>query len=137
MSDKIFIDSNIFLYAFSDKMLTKQVIAKNIILSDTSIISVQVINEVSNNLLKKLQFLENEITSFIESCYERYSVINLTQEIFIVASELRIKHQFSYYDSIIVAAALVNQCQVLYTEDMQHGKIIENTLKITNLFCDN
>ena len=137
MSDKFFIDSNIFLYAFSDKMLAKQVIAKNIILSDTSIISVQVINEVSNNLLKKLQFLENEITSFIESCYERYSVINFTQEIFIVASELRIKHQFSYYDSIIVSAALINQCQVLYTEDMQHGKIIEKTLKITNPFSDN
>ena len=137
MSDKFFIDSNIFLYAFSDKMLAKQVIAKNIILSDTSIISVQVINEVSNNLLKKLQFLENEITSFIESCYERYSVINFTQEIFIVASELRIKHQFSYCDSIIVSAALINQCQVLYTEDMQHGKIIEKTLKITNPFSDN
>lgn len=52
MSDKTFIDSNIFLYAFSDKMLTKQVIAKNIILSDTSIISVQVINEVSKNYLR-------------------------------------------------------------------------------------
>lgn len=136
MSVKRFIDSNIFLYAFSDKMLSKQAIAKNIILNGSPTISVQVINEVSNNLLKKLQFQENEISSFIENCYERYSVVNITQETFIAASEIRIKHQFSYYDSIIVASALINQCQVLYTEDMQHGKLIADSLKIINPFND-
>jgi predicted nucleic acid-binding protein len=46
MSVKLFIDSNIFLYAFSDKELSKQVTAKNIILNGSPTISVQVINEV-------------------------------------------------------------------------------------------
>lgn len=135
MSVKLFIDSNIFLYAFSDKELSKQVTAKNIILNGSPTISVQVINEVSNNLLKKLQFHENEVSCFIENCYKRYSVVNLTQEIFSTASKLRNDHQFSYYDSVIVASALMNQCQVLYTEDMQHGQIIEHSLKIRNPFC--
>jgi len=67
-----------------------QAIAKNIILNGSPTISVKVINEVSNNLLKKLQFQENEISSFIENCYERYSVVNITQETFIAASEIRI-----------------------------------------------
>lgn len=118
-------------------MASKQVIAKDLILDGSSTISVQVINEVSNNLLKKLQFQENEISSFIVNCYERYSVVNISQEIFIAASEIRINHQFSYYDSIIVASALINQCEVLYTEDMQHGKLIANSLKIINPFNDN
>ena len=61
MSAKRFIDSNIFLYAFCDKVVSKQVIAKDIILNGSPTISVQVINEVSNNLLKKLQFQENAI----------------------------------------------------------------------------
>ncbi|MEI6267777.1 MAG: PIN domain-containing protein [Methylococcaceae bacterium] len=137
MSAKCFIDSNIFIYAFCDKMASKQVIAKDIILNGSPTISVQVINEVSNNLLKKLQFQENEISSFIVNCYERYSVVNISQETFIAASEIRINHQFSYYDSIIVASALINQCEVLYTEDMQHGKLIANSLKIINPFNDN
>lgn len=134
MSDKPFIDSNIFLYAFSDKDPFKQITAKNIILPGSPIISVQVINEVSNNLLKKLHFHENEVACFIENCYERYSVVNLSQEIFITASRLRNDYQFSYYDSIIVASALISQCQVLYSEDMQHGQMIGHSLKIINPF---
>ena len=58
-------------------MASKQVIAKDIILNGSPTISVQVINEVSNNLLKKLQFQESEISSFIVNCYERYSVVNI------------------------------------------------------------
>ena len=55
MSAKCFIDTNIFIYAFCDKMAYKQVIAKDLILDGSPTFSVQVINEVSNNLLKKLQ----------------------------------------------------------------------------------
>jgi predicted nucleic acid-binding protein len=51
MSAKCFIDSNIFIYAFCDKMASKQIIAKDLILDGSPTISVQVINEVSNNSL--------------------------------------------------------------------------------------
>jgi predicted nucleic acid-binding protein len=135
MSAKLFIDSNIFLYAFSDKDLTKQSIAKTIILSGSHTVSVQVVNEVSNNLIKKLGLTEAEVCLFIENCYERYAVASLSKDIFIAASKLRNEHQFSYYDSIIVASALMNQCHILYTEDMQHGQAIGYSLKILNPFC--
>lgn len=135
MSVNAFIDSNIFLYAFSDKDMTKQATAKVIILNGSSVISVQVINEVSNNLIKKLQFTESEISQFIEDCYNYYSVINLSKEIFIKAAKIRDNYAFSYYDSIIVASALVHQCSVLYSEDMQNGQVIDNSLQILNPFC--
>lgn len=135
MSAKAFIDSNIFLYAFSDKDIRKQEIAKVIILNGSPTISVQVINEVSNNLLKKFKFTEHEVVQFLEDCYHRYIVVSLAKEVFVTASKLRNSHQFSYYDSVIVASALTHQCQILYSEDMQHGQIVENTLKILNPFC--
>ena len=69
MKDRIFIDSNIFLYAFSDKDNDKQQVAKKIVLSP-SIVSVQVVNEVSKNLLYKFKFNENEIISPFEKCVE-------------------------------------------------------------------
>jgi len=50
------------------------------------------------------------------------------------AWHIRIKYQFSYWDSLIVASALGMNCSVLYTEDLQHNQIIEEKLKIVNPF---
>jgi predicted nucleic acid-binding protein len=44
------------------------------------------------------------------------------------------KYGYSIFDSLIIAAALELGCNTLYTEDMQHGQVIEGTLKITNPF---
>jgi predicted nucleic acid-binding protein len=133
MKDSFFIDSNIFLYAFSDKDNDKQKISKNIV-SSRNVVSVQVVNEVSKNLLYKLSFDENEIIKFIDSLYQKHQVTELTKTIFIHASNIRKKYNFSYYDSIIVAMALENECNVLYSEDMQHNQIVDDKLTIINPF---
>jgi predicted nucleic acid-binding protein len=133
MKDSFFIDSNIFLYAFSDKDSDKQKVAKEIVLN-RSVVSVQVVNEVSKNLLYKLSFNEDEILKFIESLYKRHLVAELTKAIFTQASNLRRKYNFSYYDSIIVATALENECNILYSEDMQHNQLIDDKLTIINPF---
>jgi predicted nucleic acid-binding protein len=133
MKDSFFIDSNIFLYAFSDKDDDKQKISKNIV-SSRSVVSVQVVNEVSKNLLYKLSFDEDEIIKFIESLYKKHIVAELTKTVFIHASNIRKKYNFSYYDSIIVTTALENECNVLYSEDMQHNQIVDDKLTIINPF---
>jgi predicted nucleic acid-binding protein len=50
------------------------------------------------------------------------------------ASALRTRHQFSFWDSQIVAAALSVRAEVLYTEDMDTALVVENKLKIVNPF---
>jgi len=47
---------------------------------------------------------------------------------------LRLNYNFSYYDSMIVSAALQSECEVIYSEDMQHNQIIEKRLQIINPF---
>ncbi len=94
----------------------------------------QVVNEVSKNLLYKLNFNEDEIFKFLKSLYKRHLVAELTKAIFIQASNLRRKYNFSYYDSIIVATALENECNILYSEDMQPNQIIDDKLTIINPF---
>ena len=101
MSDKSFVDSNIFLYAFSDKNIDKQIIASHLI-QNTIKISTQVVNEVSSNMIKKLKFDNREIQAFIESCYSRYTLVNFSQEVFVIGCRLREKYSLSYYDSLIV-----------------------------------
>ncbi len=116
MSDSVFIDSNI-------------------ILNGSQTISIQVINEVSSNLIKKLHFNEVEVCCFINNCYDRYIVVNINKNVFNKASDLRSNNQFSYYDSVIVASALIAQCKILYSEDMKHGQRIDNLLEIINPFA--
>ncbi len=127
-----FIDSNIFLYAFSTKDIIKQKTAAQII-TENQIISVQVINEVSVNLIKKFHLNENEIEDFIISCYNRYKIIELNKFVFLKASSIRRKYNISYYDSLIVSAAIYSNANILYSEDMQHNLKIEN-LTIINPF---
>ncbi len=135
MSDRVFVDSNIFLYAFCTKDLRKQKIAADIV-TGTIFISTQVINEVSNNMLKKLGFVNHDISAFVEDCYARYSIGMLGKEIFTEAAYLRDRYYFSYYDSLIVAAALWLQCDILLSEDMQNGLVIDEALTIVNPFLD-
>ncbi len=85
MKDKIFIDSNIFLYAFNDDDINKQRLATKTIMSENNsyYISLQVINEVSNNMLRKLKFTNTEIKDFVNDSYERYSVTDITKDTFL------------------------------------------------------
>ena len=133
MLDKVFIDSNIFLYAFCDKDTAKQTIARSIVLENATI-STQVSNEVSVNMLRKLKFNECDIVFFVKSSFSRYAVVNLSSGIFTTASRVREKYSISYYDSIVVASAVENKCTILYSEDMQHDQVIEQNLKIVNPF---
>ena len=134
MRDRIFIDSNIFLYTFDSRDEKKQKISKEIVLSQNSIISIQVINEVSNNLLKKFKFDNSMVKKFIKSCYNRYEVINFTQEIFLLACNIRESYNISYYDSLIVSTAISAKCTILYSEDMQHELKIDNLVILNPLY---
>ena len=133
LRDKVFLDTNIILYAISTEDNDKHSIAKPIVLSESTI-SAQVINESSVNLIKKLKFTEEMVQKFINSAYQRFNVIELSRNVFIRASELRKQYNFSYYDSVIVAAALIANCNILYSEDMQDGLIVDNLLTIVNPF---
>lgn len=133
MRDKIFIDSNILLYAFSSAELQKQAIAKDIILKKCTI-STQVINEVVVNLIKKFKMSEDKIESFVNSCYARYEVETIGQESFLIASSLRKKYLLSCYDSMILSSAIESQCNIIYSEDMQHKLQIDSRLTIINPF---
>jgi len=126
MKDKIFIDSNIFLYTFDKRDEKKQKVSKEITLSSNNTISIQVINEVSNNLIKKFKFDNNMVKKFIKSCYNRYEIINFTKETFLLACNIRESYNISYYDSLIVSTALNSKCTILYSEDMQHKLKIDN-----------
>ncbi|MEZ5673203.1 MAG: PIN domain-containing protein [Thiotrichaceae bacterium] len=133
MSKLYFVDSNIWLYAAITGN-EKSESARVLIESKSIVISTQVINEVSFNLLRKYRYSEDEVETFIREISISCHVHLLTIQTCLVASTIRQRYQLSFWDSMIVAAALESQCVILYSEDMQHNQRIEGKLTICNPF---
>lgn len=129
-----FIDTNIWVYAFSavqDVQKTRR--SRALIRQTTNIyVNIQVINETTQNLLRKFGATEDVIRRLIRSYYRKYSVIDTTQTTLIKASSLRTHYSFSFWDSTIIASALEAQADTLFSEDLQDGLVVEGRLTIMN-----
>lgn len=131
-----FLDSNVWLYAFikgqDPNKTTKSIILINSL--STIFVSTQVINEVCVNLLRKQSASETEIRDFIDDFFILYNVIELHQEQLVHASHLRERYSLSYWDSLIISAAIASKTSIVYSEDMQDGLRVENQVTIVNPF---
>jgi predicted nucleic acid-binding protein len=85
-------------------------------------------------MLKKAGRKESFIRELVSSFHSQHEVVPLTEEVLLKASRLRERYSLSYWDSMICSAALESNCETLLTEDMQHGLLIEDRLKIVNPF---
>lgn len=127
------VDTNIWFYALSAGDETKRLAANRLLDSlEHPVINSQVIRELCINLLKKSSYDEAAIQELVASLYRDCHVVPESASVFLHASELRKQHSFSYWDSLIVGAALEAGCEVIYSEDMQHGLRVEGRLSILN-----
>jgi len=101
---------------------------------DDIIISTQVLGEVFNVLIKKGLKEKVQAKDIILNLSEHFEVVGVLVKTVMKAIDISIRYRFSYWDSLIVASALESDCSILFTEDMQHGQVIENTLTIKNPF---
>lgn len=134
MPARLFVDTNIWLYALIPNADDpKHVLAAEFILGLTQpLINSQVIREASSNLLKKTVIAEVKLRAIIQDWYRACEVHPSNAAQHMLASELRQRYAFSYWDSLIVAAALDAGCTTLASEDMQHGQTIDGRLTIIN-----
>jgi len=135
MVGKIFIDSNVWLYLFLKDESNKYRIAEKYILENSNnplFISYQVINEVTNQLLRK-NFSETVVRKNIEYLFKICTIHNYSRDIVLLASSLREKQSISFWDSMIVASAINCGCNILASEDLHDGLKIGN-LVIQNIF---
>lgn len=132
MHAKVFVDTNVILYLLSDDV-SKKARSKQI-LSDRPVISLQVANEFTNVCIKKLKLTQDALTLSLK-VIEKYAVfVPFGLSTIHQAIVLQTRYKLQYYDSLIVATALENDCDILYSEDMQHGLVVDNRLKIINPF---
>jgi len=136
MNDKVFLDTNVLIYAYSEDEPKKQEIANNILeqYNNQIIISNQVINELSNTLFRKFKLNANEVRAVILELNDNFPIVNFNLKTQLKGVELKGKYKLQFYDSMILATALENGCNIVFSEDMQHNQVIENLLTIINPF---
>ena len=94
MRDKVFLDTNIVIYSYS----------------------------------------EDEVEAVVLELNNNFPIVNFTLQTQLKAIEIKERYQLQFYDSLILATALENGCNIVYSEDMQNGQVIDNQLTIVNPF---
>lgn len=135
MNESAFIDSNVWIYLLvQGQDDRKRVVARALIEGKRFFVSTQVIGEVCVGLLRKGAMTEREVRGSINSFYRNHAVMTIDHKTLLSVSDLRTRYAFSFWDSLIVAAALQSGAQILYTEDMQHGLVVDGWLQVVKPF---
>jgi predicted nucleic acid-binding protein len=76
----------------------------------------------------------NEVREILDTIQAVCAVEPLTIETHDRCPAVFESYRFSLYDSMLVAAELISGASILYSEDLQHGQVIDNQLRVTNPF---
>ncbi len=134
MPDKVFIDSNIIIYAYSIDEPKKLALARNLLFSHATILSTQTINEFVNVTTRKKMLNNKEASEIIDDLYSFFTIKSIDQTVIQKALVLAEKYRYSYFDSLMLASALEAECAILYSEDLHHNHVIEKMCRIINPF---
>ncbi|MBL7649385.1 MAG: PIN domain-containing protein [Candidatus Hydrogenedentes bacterium] len=136
-----FFDANIFIYLFDETDAGKRRISENILaealIHDTGAISFQVVQETLNVITTRLKVPAStgDALQFLEKVLTPLWRIMPSRVLYSSAIAIQSRYRYSFYDALIIAAALEAGCARLLTEDMQHGQKIEG-LVIVNPFLE-
>ncbi|WP_089727967.1 PIN domain-containing protein [Candidatus Thiosymbion oneisti] len=139
MKDKYFLDTNIFVYSFEPSEPTKNAIARDLIQNalkeQIGCISSQVIQEFLNVSTKKFNppLAPQDSLKYLNTVLAPLCEISTSVELYRKTIETSERWKYSFYDSLILAAAIQTNCSILYSEDLQHGQNIQS-LTILNPF---
>jgi predicted nucleic acid-binding protein len=139
MSAEFFPDTNILIYAFADQDARKRIRSRELhelaMADGGGVISFQVVQEFLNAAQKKFpaKFTDDELYEYLESVLWPLCAVLPSQKLYEATLQLRAETGYSFYDSLIVAAALEAGCKTLYSEDLQPGRRLRS-LQIKNPF---
>ena len=133
MSDKIFVDTNILVYAHDlssgDRHAKASAVIESLWEAGTGVISTQVLQEFYVTVTRKIKNpLKSAEAREIIRNYLAWPVQINDPETTIRTSEIEEKNSLSFWDALIVAAALRLQAKKIISEDLNHGQIIEGIL---------
>ena len=135
-----FFDTNILVYLFDDdapdKKLRAQELLKNETAAGKTLLSTQVFQEFYVTVTKKLTVpLSSDNAEDVLRQLMVLPHVEINSRHILGAIQKSQEFRLSFWDALIIEAAIVGGADILYTEDLQHGQVIEQ-LKIRNPFVD-
>ena len=127
------IDTNILIYALDTTFPEKKQLSETLI-DSLPTISNQNISEFANVCLRKFKFDKAVTMQIINRILKKCVLHHSTTETYLLAEKLMGQYQFQLFDAIIMASAIESGCEILYTEDLHHGLLVEKQLNICNPF---
>ena len=126
------LDTNVIFYALTENAKTEPALRA---LRQCSFLSVQVFNEYAHSSVRKRKRTLEEATGDLQALGEAVpSIAPIEYGHHCEALRIAQRYQLSFYDSLMIAVALANGATTLYSEDMQHGFLVDGRLTITNPF---
>jgi len=139
MSADGFIDSNVFIYLWDKtdpaKRQQAERLIENAIELGNACISHQVVQETLNVVTRKLEFNSEDTNRLLNRVLMPLWKVMPTHSLYQRGIEIQFRYQYSFYDSLIIAAALKSGCKTLFSEDLQHDQIIDRLI-IKNPFLE-
>ena len=131
--NKIALDTNVLIYNHGIEGDKKQIIADSLF-DNVPVISTQVISEYLNVMKRISKMSKNNLLKICAEWLEDCQVQPVSLSTIKLAYHLVEKYDFQLFDSIIVASVLEAECDILYSEDLHHGLIVEDRLTILDPF---
>ncbi len=127
-----FLDSNVLVYAFTNDV---RAAAAQAMLERGCIISVQGLNEFTNVARRKLHMTWEEVhdapMAIRAVCT---AIVPIDVETHVEAIRIARRYGYAIFDALMIASAVRAECSILWSEDMQHGLVIDERLRIANPF---
>lgn len=139
MNAKYFLDTNVIAYSFDSHEPEKQKRAQSLITAalqtGQGMISSQVIQEFLNVAMRKftVPITVEDARAYLKTVLGPLCKVYPDQALYDLSLELKHETGYSFYDSLILVAALRGECEILYSEDLHAGQQIRG-LKIVNPF---
>ena len=132
MSARTFFDTNVLLYLVTDTARADDVTT---LLSEGGVISVQVLNEFANVARRKYAAPWDRLSDVLAVLRATLDVRPLDLQTHLLGIEVAQRYGYSVYDSLLLAAARLADCETMWWEDMKHGQRIDGVLTIRNPFA--
>jgi predicted nucleic acid-binding protein len=139
MSGRFFLDTNIFVYSFDQSAAAKArrsvELIREALTTQRGVISYQVVQEFFNVALRRFAqpMQPADASQYLGTVFRPLLTVHSSQALYAEALQLHAQSGLSWYDSLIVSSAMQAGCDVLYTEDLQHGQRF-GSLQVRNPF---
>jgi len=139
MNGRFFLDTNVFVYSFDASVPAKARRAMDLIrravATGKGIVSYQVVQEFFNVAFRRFAppMTVAEAEQYLATIFRPLMAVHSSQALYLEALRLCERYSLSWYDALIVAAAIESQSSLLLSEDLQHGQRFD-ALRVQNPF---